>query len=119
MSSRLLRPFSSLTSNTLRLSNRQPIQPFQPLRAFSITRTARKDPKDIKISSNYQQPPVPKGNSTQLPVFPLVAIFVIGTLLFVQITKSREGQSKNRSPFHLPKAENTPSQFDKKNLRES
>jgi len=116
---KLLRPISSLTTNTLRLSNRQFLQPLQPIRAFSISRTARQDPKDIKITSNYKQPPVPKGNSNQLPVFPLVAIFVIGTFLFYRLTKSREGQGSNRSPFNLPKAENTPSQFDKKNLRES
>jgi len=87
-------------------------------RSLSTSLSRRQqDPKDTKITSNYTQPPAPRGvgNTGQLPVLPLVAIFFTGTFLFYRLTKSREGQS-NHSHFQQPPKEDLP--VDRRKFRE-
>lgn len=95
------------------------LQPLQK-RTFSAGRILRQDPKDIKaVSSNYKQPPVPKprGRNDQLPVYPLIAIFILGSVAFVQIAKSRAGQGQGKSHLIVPPRDDTAR--DHKTIRES
>ncbi|KAK8216794.1 hypothetical protein M8818_001757 [Zalaria obscura] len=71
-------------------------------RSFTSASFRRADPKDTKITSNYEAPPAPRGrgNTGQLPVFPLVAIFFTGSFLFWRLLKEREGQGQ--SHYTLP-----------------
>lgn len=53
-------------------------------------------------TSNYNRPPAPKSRATgtQLPVLPLVVIFIAGTASFYHLAKSRDGQGS--SHYVLP-----------------
>jgi len=89
-------------------------------RLFSASQITKADPKETKITSNYKQPQVPKSKYTsQLPVYPLLGIFFLGSFLFYQLANSRQGKGKGRHLPDLPRREAQPTQFDRKNLRES
>ena len=85
----------------------QPLsKPTQPafnigLRHFAFSRSNHREKP--AVSSNYKAPVVPKsggGNSSPLPVFPLIIIFGLGSLSFHFLLKSREGQGQ--SHYKLP-----------------
>lgn len=80
-----------------------PISRLPPTRScpgFSRARfsqsVAQLDSKPTAVTSNYKQPPVPKNRKgrQQLPVYPIIAIFFLGTFLFYRLTKAREGVVK-------------------------
>jgi hypothetical protein len=79
-------------------------------RNFTTFRRFLQDPAKTKISSNYSAPPVPRSrsraNNSQLPVAPLVFIFVFGSGCFYYITKSRDGIG--RPGGHQPIPDHTP-----------
>ena len=77
-------------------------------RNFTTARRLLQDPAKTKISSNYNAPPVPRrrANNDQLPVAPLVFIFIFGSGCFYYITKSRDGLG--RPGGHQPIPEHTP-----------
>lgn len=80
-----------------------------PTRAFTTSRHLLQDPtKTTKVSSNHNAPPVPRSRATnsQLPVAPLVFIFVFGSGCFYYITKSRDGVG--RPGGHQPIPDYTP-----------
>ncbi|KAF2725435.1 hypothetical protein K431DRAFT_299781 [Polychaeton citri CBS 116435] len=77
---------------------------FHSTRGF-LSEAERQIARETKVSSNYNAPPVPprRGrNQDQLPVLPLVAIFCIGSLSFVYILRTREGQGKNQFNISTP-----------------
>lgn len=58
----------------------------------------------------------PVRKSDQLPIFPIVAIFILGSIAFYALTKAREGQSSTRQAYVPPKDETLP--VDKRRFRE-
>ncbi|KAF1355439.1 hypothetical protein BDV97DRAFT_395801 [Delphinella strobiligena] len=78
------------------------------LRTFVTSRLLRAAPeKEIKAATaNYNRPPAPRSRATgtQLPVLPLVVIFIVGTASFYQLAKSRDGQGS--SHYVLPTRDN-------------
>lgn len=89
---------------TLRLADFRNIS----TRTFTTSRRLLQDPaKTTKVSSNYNAPPAPRRrNQDQLPIFPLVAIFLIGSGCFYYIVKSRDGQG--RPGGHQPVPDHAP-----------
>jgi hypothetical protein len=77
-------------------------------RTFTSIRRLLQDPAKTKISSNYSAPPVPRSraSNSQLPVAPLIFIFVFGSGCFYYITKSRDGIG--RPGGHQPIPDHTP-----------
>ncbi|GAB7359413.1 hypothetical protein MBLNU230_g6062t1 [Neophaeotheca triangularis] len=82
-------------------------------RTFTTTQPRPADPaKETKVTSNYNAPPVPKprGHSDRLPIFPLVAIFCLGSASFYFLTKARSGQGQSHYvlPDHAPSKDQWP-----------
>ena len=78
-------------------------------RNLNTARRLLQDPAKSKISSNYTAPPAPRSRRSkndQLPVAPLVFIFVFGSGCFYYITKSRDGIG--RPGGHQPIPDHTP-----------
>lgn len=78
-------------------------------RTLTTSRRLLEDPaKTTKVTSNHKAPPVPRSRATnsQLPIAPLVAIFLVGSGAFYYIVKSREGQG--RPGGHQPTPERAP-----------
>jgi hypothetical protein len=77
-------------------------------RNLTTSRRLLQDPAKSKISSNYKAPPAPRSraSNSQLPVAPLVFIFVFGSGCFYYITKSRDGIG--RPGGHQPIPDHTP-----------
>lgn len=67
----------------------------RPLSSSTLFKQAAE--KETKISANYNRPPAPKSRATgsKLPVYPLIFLFVSGTLAFNFLAKSRAGQGSN------------------------
>ncbi|KAF2237554.1 hypothetical protein EV356DRAFT_529884 [Viridothelium virens] len=74
------------------------------LRRFCAHPQIREESKHSgpKITANYNRPAVPR-SSSQLPVFPIIAIFLSGSGLFYLLVKQREGESKQhyQMPEHV------------------
>ncbi|KAI9668185.1 MAG: hypothetical protein M1821_001005 [Bathelium mastoideum] len=69
-------------------------------RFSSYTRLAENSQQPVpKPSANPKPTPVPRSGS-ELPVYPLVAIFFLGSGLFYLLVKQREGQSKQH--YQMP-----------------
>lgn len=89
------------TNSSFRLPRRKLVS-LAYLRTFTASSIARQEAQKTKISSNYRAPPAPKsrGNNSQLPVLPLIAIFALGSVSFYYLAKSRQGQGQ--SHYVLP-----------------
>lgn len=89
--------------HTARTTSRVLTSTSTPLRRAFITSPIIRSssPKDIKVNAPENRPQVPRSRTTsQLPVFPLIAIFVAGSLSFYYLAKSRQGQGS--SHYVLP-----------------
>ncbi|PNS17860.1 E3 ubiquitin-protein ligase hel2 [Sphaceloma murrayae] len=72
-----------------------------PHRLFSATPFPHENRQSATPTTQPSSPPPPRprrGNADQLPVYPLIAIFCLGSFLFYRISKSREGQGSGRGP---------------------
>lgn len=101
--------FIHSTLTTALRSARVTVNPIH-LRRLTTSRPLSQGPaKTTKVSSNHRAPPVPRSRATnsQLPVFPLVAIFLIGSGCFYYIVKTRDGQG--RPGGHQPIPDHAPS----------
>ena len=95
----------TMNTRILTTTLRSPV--LTPTRNLTTARRLLQDPAKTKISSNYNAPPVPRRrNNDQLPVLPLVFIFVFGSGCFYYITKSRDGIG--RPGGHQPIPDHTP-----------
>jgi hypothetical protein len=93
----------SLYNNIFKLNNTLKTNYF---RTFATSRRLLQDPaKTTKVPSTSRPRPR-RSNSSQLPILPLVFIFVFGSWCFHYITTSRDGIG--RPGGHLPIPDHTP-----------
>lgn len=97
-----------MNARTFTTTLRSPFLSATTTRSFTTARRLFQDPAKTKITSNYNAPPVPRrrANNDQLPVAPLVFIFIFGSGCFYYITKSRDGIG--RPGGHQPIPDHTP-----------